>query len=181
VPYTLSGAAVAVVWSFIVQDGGGANVALSALGVPGGSTSFLKDAPTNTIAMVIASTWQSLGVNALLFIVGMQSIPRDPVEAAMLDGASGWTLFRRITWPLLRPITVVVVGLAIVASLKTFDIVWVMTQGGPGRSSETLAVTMYKDAFVGQNYGYGAAFAVLLSVVAGVGSILYLRRQLRTG
>lgn len=178
-PYTLSGATVAVVWSFILQNGGAANTALGTLGLPGGDTSFLATSPGNTIAMIVASSWQSLGVNALLFIVGLQSVPREPVEAAMLDGARGWRMFRYITWPLLRPITTVVVGLAIVASLKTFDIVWVMTQGGPGRSSETLAVGMYRDSFVGQTYGYGAAVAVILCIVAGGASFLYLRRQLR--
>jgi multiple sugar transport system permease protein len=72
----------------------------------------------------------------------------------------------------------VVVGLALVASLKTFDIVWVTTQGGPGRSSETLAITMYKDTFVADEYGYGSAVAIFLTVVSGIISFLYLRHQL---
>lgn len=129
--------------------------------------------------MVIATTWQAVGVNILLFVVGLQSIPPGPIEAARLDGASGWKLFRHVIWPLLAPLTTVVVGLAIVASLKTFDIVWVMTQGGPGRSSETLAVTMYRETFVAQKYGYGSAVAVVICVIAVVASLLYLRRQLR--
>jgi multiple sugar transport system permease protein len=114
----------------------------------------------------------------LLFVVGLQSIPREPIEAARIDGASGWSLFRRVIWPLLTPLTTVVVGLALVASLKTFDVVWVATQGGPGRSSETLAVTMYRDTFVADQYGYGSAVAVMLTVVTGAISVIYLRRQL---
>jgi multiple sugar transport system permease protein len=89
-------------------------------------------------------------------------------------------MFRYIIWPLLRPLTSVVVGLAIVASLKTFDIVWVLTQGGPGRSSETLAVTMYRDTFVANEYGLGSAVAVLLTLIAGFASITYLRTQLNS-
>jgi ABC-type sugar transport system permease subunit len=89
-------------------------------------------------------------------------------------------MFRHMLWPLMRPITTVVLGLALVVSLKTFDIVWTMTQGGPGRSSETLAVTMYRDAFVANDYGYGSTVAVLLLAVTGVASLLYLRRQLRS-
>ncbi|GAB2962765.1 sugar ABC transporter permease [Nonomuraea fastidiosa] len=170
-PYALSGAGLAMVWSPILSHGGIANVLL------GVDTAFLQDAPVNTLAMLAVWTWQQLGVNTLLFVVGLQSIPKEPIEAARLDGASGWRLFRHVIWPLMRPLTAVVVGLALVASLKTFDIVWVLTQGGPGRNSETLAVTMYKETFVASDYGYGSAVAVMLTVVTGLASYLYLRRQ----
>ncbi|TNC17316.1 sugar ABC transporter permease, partial [Georgenia sp. 311] len=125
-----------------------------------------------------AATWQGAGVNGLLFGIGLQSIPKEPIEAARVDGASGWTLFRTMTWPLLTPLTTVVVGLAIVGSLKQFDIIWAMTKGGPGTSSETLALTMYKETFVSNDYGLGAAVAVFLTVVTVAASVLYLRRQL---
>lgn len=172
-PYALSGAGLAMVWSPILSHDGVAN---NLLGV---DTAFLQVAPHNTIAMLLVWTWQQLGVNTLLFVVGLQSIPKEPIEAARLDGAGGWRLFRYVIWPLMRPLTAVVVGLALVASLKTFDIVWVLTQGGPGRNSETLAVTMYKETFVAGDYGYGSAVAVLLTVVTGLASYLYLRRQVR--
>lgn len=180
IPYAVSGAGVAVVWGFILQPHGALNDFLSLLHLPGGHSSLLLFRPVNTIVMIIAATWQGVGVNALLFLVGLQSIPTAPIEAARLDGANGWTMFRHIIWPLLRPLTAVVVGLSIVASLKTFDVVWVLTEGGPGRSSETLAVTMYRDTFVANEYGYGSAVAVLLTLVAGIASIAYLRAQLST-
>ncbi len=172
-PYALSGAGLAMVWSPVLSHDGIANLLL------GVDTAFLQAAPQNTLAMLLVWTWQQLGVNTLLFVVGLQSIPKEPIEAARLDGASGWRLFRHVIWPLMRPLTAVVVGLALVASLKTFDIVWVLTQGGPGRNSETLAVTMYKETFVASEYGYGSAVAVLLTVVTGLASYLYLRRQVR--
>ncbi|HEX4814272.1 MAG TPA: sugar ABC transporter permease [Nonomuraea sp.] len=172
-PYALSGAGLAMVWSPVLSHDGIANLLL------GVDTAFLQEAPENTLAMLAVWTWQQLGVNTLLFVVGLQSIPKEPIEAARLDGASGWRLFRHVIWPLMRPLTAVVVGLALVASLKTFDIVWVLTQGGPGRNSETLAVTMYKETFVASEYGYGSAVAVLLTVVTGFASYLYLRRQVR--
>lgn len=171
-PYALSGAGLAVIWGFILQSGGAANDIL------GTDISLLQEAPWNTLSLIVALTWQQAGVNAVLFLVGLQSIPKEVVEAARLDGAVSWRMFRRITWPLLTPLTTVVVGLSLVASLKTFDIVWVSTQGGPGRSSETLAVTMYRDAFVAAEYGYGAAVAFSLTVVTGLVSFIYLRRQL---
>ncbi len=179
-PYALSGAGLGVIWGFILQDGGAANDVLGALHLPGAHTGFLQHWPYNTISMIVAWTWQQTGVNALLFMVGLQSIPKEPLEAARLDGAGGLRLFRSITWPLLAPLTTVVVGLALVASLKTFDIVWVTTQGGPGRSSETLAVTMYRDAFVSGEYGYGSAVALVLTLTTAAVTLAYLRRQVKT-
>ncbi|HEX6335528.1 MAG TPA: sugar ABC transporter permease [Jiangellaceae bacterium] len=178
IPYAISGVAVGIIWSFVLQTDGALSQALSFLGLPGSDSRWLLDAPLNTFVMIGAAAWQASGVNALLFVIGLQSIPKEPVEAARVDGASGVRLFRSILWPMLRPLTTVVIGLSIVASLKTFDIVWVMTEGGPGRSSETLAVTMYRETFVRTEYGLGAAISVFLTVVTLIASITYLRRQL---
>lgn len=180
-PYALSGVGVGVVFGFILQNGGALSQALAFLHLPGAETRWLSDAPGNTIVMILAAAWQGAGVNALLFTVGLQSIPKEPLEAARIDGATGWTLFRTMIWPLLRPSTTVVIGLAIVNSLKTFDIVQTMTQGGPNRVSETLAVTMYKDTFVNSFYGLGSAVAIFLSVITVAASLIYLRRQLSIG
>jgi len=179
-PYALSGAVVGVLWSFVLRSDGAFNVMLRAMGLEELAKSWLLSPPWNTLAMILAHTWQATGVSVVLFLVGLQAIPRDPIEAARIDGATGWTLFRYITWPLLRPMTVVVIGISLVNSLKTFDVIWVMTQGGPYRSSETLAVTMYRETFVEFKYGYGAAIAVVLSVIVLSLSWLYLRRTLRS-
>ncbi|TDE96069.1 sugar ABC transporter permease [Occultella glacieicola] len=178
IPYALSGVAVGVIWSFVLQTNGALSQALEFFNLPGSELRWLLDAPLNTFVMIGASTWQGAGVNALLFGIGLQSIPKEPLEAARVDGASGFTLFRTMTWPMLAPLTTVVVGLSIVGSLKTFDIIWGMTKGGPGRVSETLALTMYKETFVNNAYGLGAAVALFLTVVTVLASILYLRRQL---
>lgn len=177
-PYAISGIAVGVIFSFILQTGGALTQALEFFGLPFADARWLLDAPLNTFVMILAASWQGAGVNALLFGVGLQSIPKEPVEAALVDGATGWSMFKNITWPMLAPMTTVVVGLSIVGSLKTFDIVWGMTQGGPGRVSETLAITMYKASFMLNDYGLGAAVALLLTVVTVTASLLYLRRQL---
>ncbi|GAB3120539.1 sugar ABC transporter permease [Glaciibacter psychrotolerans] len=177
IPFAISGVAVGVIWSFILQHGGAADQVLAVFGVTD-PPRWLLDAPLNTVVMIAAAAWQGVGVNALLFTVGLQSIPHEPLEAARLDGASGWRMFTAIIWPMLRPLTTVVVGLAIVGSLKQFDIIFAMTRGGPGRSSETLALTMYKDTFNDSDYGLGAAIAILLTIVTVAASVLYLRRQL---
>ncbi len=177
-PYAISGVADGLVWTFILQTDGALTEALTVLGLPGADARWLLDWPLNTIVMIIAATWQGAGVNALLFGIGLQSIPKEPIEAARIDGASGWNMFRYVTWPMLTPLTTVVVGLAIVGSLKTFDIVWAMTKGGPGRASETLALTMFKETFTEYQYGLGAALAVILTIVTVTSALLYLRRQL---
>ena len=179
-PYALSGATVGVLWSFVLRDDGALNAILRVMGLEELTRSWLLSPPWNTFTMILAHTWQATGVSVILFLVGLQAIPRDPIEAARIDGATGWTLFRYITWPLLRPMTVVVVGITLVGSLKTFDLIWVMTQGGPYRSSETLAVSMYRETFVLFRYGYGAAVAVVLSVIVLLLSWVYLRRTPRS-
>lgn len=177
IPYALSGIGVGVIWSFVLGSNGALDQALGAFGIAD-TPRWLVDAPLNTVVMILAASWQGVGVNALLFTIGLQSIPKEPLEAARMDGAGGLRMFRSILWPMLRPLTAVVVGLSIVASLKTFDIVQGMTQGGPGRDSETLALTMYKETFVNSEYGLGSAIAVFLTVVTLVAAILYLREQL---
>lgn len=178
-PYALSGTAIATVWQFMLIRDGALNDMLEVIGLGGLAQSWLLVPPINTWAMIVASTWQSMGVSLLLFLVGLQTIPPDPIEAARLDGAEGWRLFRDMTLPLLRPMTVVIIGISLVNSLKTFDIIWVMTQGGPYRSSETLAVTMYRETFVLFRHGYGAAIAVALSVIVVAISWLYLQRTMK--
>lgn len=178
-PYALSGSATAVVWMFLLRDDGALNAGLAALGLSDLEQGWLLEWPLNTIVMIVASTWQGTGVAVILFLIGLQAIPPSTIEAAKLDGASGARLFWHITLPQLRPITVVVVGISVVNSLKTFDIVWLLSKGGPGTASETLAVSMYRETFTLARYGAGAAIAVVLTaVVVGV-SWVYLRRQLR--
>ena len=177
-PYAVSGVAVGVIWNFILESKGAFGQVLGALGLPGADTGWLLGTPLATVMMIMASAWQGTGVNALLFVVGLQSIPKEPLEAARMDGATGFRLFWHQLLPQLRPITTVVIGLSIVGSLKTFDVVWAMTQGGPGTSTSTLAISMYKETFVLNDYGQGAAVALLLSVVTFAASAIYLRYQL---
>ncbi|GAA3884171.1 sugar ABC transporter permease [Streptomyces lannensis] len=177
-PYAISGAATAVLWKFILTSEGSLNEVLHGIGLDSLSRAWLLEWPQNTIAMIVASTWQATGLNVVLFAIGLRAIPRETVEAAELDGATGWRMFRHITLPELRSVTVVVVGMAIVNSLKAFDLIWVLTQGGPARSSETLALTMYREAFRLFHVGYGSAIALVLSVIVVASSWMYLRRQM---
>ncbi len=179
-PYALSGSATAILWTFVLRSDGALDDVLRTIAPGVTPPGWLLEWPLNTVAMIVASTWQGTGAAVILFLVGLQAIPPDTLEAATLDGARGWRLFRWVTLPQLRPVTVVVVGISIVNSLKTFDIIWLLTRGGPGTASETLALTMYRETFTLSRYGAGAAVAVFLTVVVLAASWIYLRRQVRT-
>jgi ABC-type sugar transport system permease subunit len=180
-PATISAAATGVIWFFVFNpDQGILNGFLRLIGLGGLTQSWLvANPPLNTWAMIGAFTWQGLGPTTVLFLIGLQSIPREPIEAGLIDGATGFRLFWNVTMPLLRPMMAVVVGISLINSFKVFDLIWVMTQGGPYRSSETLAVTMYRESFVSFDVGYGAAVAVVLTLIVFVVSVFYLRSMFR--
>lgn len=178
-PYAISGAATAVIWGFILRSDGALNQAIAFFGLTPPASGWLLEWPSNTIVMILANTWQATGVSVILFLVGLQSIPQETVEAGSLDGARGMRLFWHIVLPQLRPVTIVVIGMSIANSLRVFDLIWLLTKGGPGGVSETLAVTMYRQTFIISDYGYGAAVAVVLAVIVVASSWAYLRRQLK--
>lgn len=177
-PFAISGVATAALWRFILNTDGALNEVLRGVGLDSWAQGWLLEWPQNTLSLIVASTWQATGLNVVLFTIGLRAIPKETVEAAELDGARGWRLFRHITLPQLRAVTVVVIGMAIVNSLKAFDMVWALTQGGPSRSSETLALTMYREAFRLFHVGYGSAIALVLTVIVVASSWVYLRRQM---
>ena len=174
-PYAISATSIAVIWTYMLAPTGVVNEALRTVGLDALTKPWLLMPPWNTITMLMAFTWQTTGTNMILFLVGLQSIPTDLIEAAKLDGANAFQTFRRVILPLLRPITTVVITIAVVNSFKVFDLIWIMTQGGPFRSSETLAVTMYRESFVSFRLGFGASIANFLSLIVILFSIVYLR------
>jgi multiple sugar transport system permease protein len=176
-PATISAAAVGILFSFIFAfDNGALNTILRAFGFEGAR--WLFSSPTNTFSMIAAYTWQSTGLNMMLFLVGLQGLPPEPIEAAKLDGCSGFKLARYIIIPMMMPFIVIATLLAVINGFKVFDQIWVMTQGGPGRSSETLAVTMYREGFILFNQGYSSAIAVIIGIAAMLFSYFYLRSVL---
>jgi len=135
---------------------------------------LITNAKINTFIMIGIWTWQYLGINLILFLVGLETIPQEPIEAARIDGANSWRLFYHIILPLLQPIMLLVVANAVINSIRMFDIPWVMIQGGPGRSSETLAVSLYRESFLLFQMGLGSAIAVVISAFSFLASYRYL-------
>ncbi|GGR26698.1 carbohydrate ABC transporter permease [Deinococcus ruber] len=179
-PYTISGTVAAILFGYVLDsDNGFLNVLLRSVGLSGLTHHWLFEAPQNTWSMIAAYTWQATGTNLMVFLIGLQGLPKEPLEAAKIDGASGWTYTRRMLIPMLSPFITINVLMAAINGFKAFDLIWVMTQGGPARSSETLAVTMYRQSFVLFQQGYGAAIAVIISLIALVFSYGYLRNTFR--
>jgi multiple sugar transport system permease protein len=138
---------------------------------------WLSTAYVNTFVMIASGVWGGLGLNMILFIVGLRSMPSDPIEAAVIDGANALQKYIKVVLPMLDNIFKVVLLMTMVNTFKVFDGIWVLTMGGPFRSSETLALTMYVESFVRNHMGQGAAVAVVLSVVIIFISYLQLKRS----
>lgn len=146
------------------------------IGLDGLVSNWLAIPKVNTFIMIASSMWQGVGLNMMLFIVGLNNIDSSPVEAAIIDGAGRARTYTKVVFPLLKNTFVVVFLMSLVNSFKVFDSIWVMTKGGPYRSSETLALTMYEETFIRNKIGLGSAVAVVLTLVVLVVSYFNLRQ-----
>jgi multiple sugar transport system permease protein/raffinose/stachyose/melibiose transport system permease protein len=177
-PITLSLVVVGQVWIWIYQPNWGLlNSVLEAVGLDGLTRAWLGDPATSLIAVIVAWCWQQTALSLILYLAALTTIPRDLLEAAAIDGATWWQQFRRVIVPLLRPATVVVITLAVINTLKGFDIVFVLTQGGPFHTSDNLAMFMYSETFFRYRVGYGAAIAVALFILAIIVVVIYFRQS----
>lgn len=116
-------------------------------------------------ALIIAYLWKGVGFVAIIYLAGLQGLPEEYDEAARLDGAGRWTIFRRITLPLLSPVTFFVMVITIIGTFQAYDLIAVMTNGGPGIATTTLSWYIYEQAFQASNAGRAAASAMVLFVI----------------
>jgi len=173
IPSTLSPTVAAIFWRRTLASQKGALVSLLDLfGVQ--LQPILTNPQINTFVMIGVWVWQFFGINLILFLVGLETIPQEPVEAAMIDGANPRQTFFRIILPLLKPISMLVIANALINSIRMFDIPWVMIQGGPGRASETLAISLYRESFLLFKMGLGSAIAVVISIMTLLASYRYI-------
>ncbi len=173
IPSTLSPTVAAIVWRRTLSSQMGALPSLLALfGI--NMHPVLTNTHINTFVMIGVWTWQFFGINLILFLVGLETIPREPVEAAMIDGANERQAFLYIIVPLLRPIMLLVIANSLINTIRMFDIPWVMIQGGPGRASETLAISLYRESFLLFKMGLGSAIAVVISILTLIASYRYI-------
>jgi raffinose/stachyose/melibiose transport system permease protein len=184
-PLVLAEVIVATLWSWIYNPTFGLiNTILRNVGLGQFSQFLLANPNLSLFAVLIATNWKYLGFYIVIFIAAIQTIPDELYEAGKIDGASGFQLHRFITLPMLSTTVRTTGVLAIVGSLKFFDLVWVLTEGGPTNGSEVLATYMFKEAFKATDFGYGSALAFALFAVAFVGAMLFIlstQRRSKTG
>jgi raffinose/stachyose/melibiose transport system permease protein len=179
-PYVLSEVITGVIWTFLYRVNGGlVNTILEAI-IPGFEpVSWLGNPDTVMYAIFVTLTWKYFGIYLILFIAGLQNIPAELEEAACIDGATSLQVIRHVILPLLGSTIRLTIYLSIVGSLQVFDLVWVMTGGGPVNASETMATYLYRFGFQRFQLGYGSSVAVVLFIVAFGFSLLYQRYVMR--
>jgi len=156
--------AVALVWKWLYSPLYGLiNWALNAVGLP--TVAWLSDPHWAMPAQIFASWWKGAGYNMVIFLAGLQGIPQIYYEAASIDGASRWQQFRRITLPLLTPTIYFVVVMTFIGSFRVFTQIYIMTEGGPGQATTTMAYYLYSNAFKYFNIGYANVLAIVFFVV----------------
>jgi multiple sugar transport system permease protein len=175
-PWLLPMVASTTVWRWLLdQDSGALNRTLHALHVTAGTTPWLAEPHLALVSVILVNIWVGIPFNMVILYGGLKEIPADLYEAAALDGTGPVSRFRYITWPLLRPVTGVVVVLGFVYTVKVIDIILVLTGGGPANGSLTLAVQSYKLSFENFAFGQGAAASNVLIAVSLVFAVIYLR------
>jgi raffinose/stachyose/melibiose transport system permease protein len=179
-PYVLSEVVTAVLFTMIFSPNQGlANHVTRLIGMGDLGATWLADTDTVMYSLFFVISWKYFGFHTILYLAGRQSIPDELHEAAALDGAGGWNAFRHITLPLLGGTIRISVFLSILGTIQLFDMVWVLTGGGPIRSSETLAVTMFQEGFKRFHVGYASAISMIIFLISLTFGLLYQRFVLR--
>lgn len=160
--YPLMAIAVGIIWRWMYDERGGIiNFALRSGGLIDKPIGFLQDFDWALPSVIFAEIWQILGFYMIILLTGLQSIPQNLYEAARIDGAPAWARFFRITLPMLKPSLFLCVVVGILNSFSSFDLVYIMTNGGPGHATELLITHIYKSAFVQTKFDYAAALTVV--------------------
>ena len=176
-PYVLSEVITAIIWlSLFSPDPERGLINALLILIPGGQAqNFLGDTNAVMVCVFVVLTWKYFGLHMLLDMAGLQNIPREIEEAAMIDGADRWQTVWYVTIPLLRSTLLTSVYLSVLGSLTQFNLIWIMTRGGPVNASEVMATYMYRYAFVRFQLGYGSAVALVMLAICLVFSVAYLR------
>nr|WP_055506862.1 sugar ABC transporter permease [Nonomuraea pusilla] len=176
-PYVLSEVITGVLFSLILSpESGMANQLLRAVGL---ESQWLSDPGSVMYSLFLVMTWKYFGFHMMIYLAGRQNIPEELIEAAKIDGAGPWKVFRHVTLPLLGPTVRISVFLSVIYTIQLFDLVWILTQGGPSHSSETMAVTMMEWGFKRSQVGYASAVSVVMFALSLVFALVYQRLVMR--
>ncbi len=179
-PQVLSTVVIAIVWGWIYNPVFGIlNRGLDSAGLGELSRGWLGDPDVALYAVLIAAMWAETGFVFVVFLAGLQNVSRDLIEAAMLDGANAWQRFRNVTVPQLSNVVNVITALLLIGGFSVFDIVFVMTGGGPANATEVIATYTYKEAFTQNRIGYAATLSLVITAISLVASVVFIRLRER--
>jgi len=175
IPMMISPIVSGTIWRLLFDvDVGPINYVLGAIGFS--TVAWITSTATSLISVAIVDFWQNTPFMMLVLLAGLQSLPNEPYEAALVDGASRWKVFRYITLPMLRPIIAAAILIKLMDAFKTFDVVYILTYGGPGTSSEVLSFTIYSYGFLYLDLGYASALSYILLAIVMLLSTQVIRR-----
>jgi len=181
-PWALPTIVNALMWRWIDNaEYGALNALLTQTGVLHNYQPWLSDSDLAMWMVIIADVWKLTPLVAILLLAGLQSIDREVVEVARVDGAGPWQVFRHILLPLVTPVILILLVLRTMEAFKVFDLIWIMTHGGPANSTQTIAIYAYQTAYQAFDFGRGAALGYLIALVIMVLAAIYLRLLGRTG
>ncbi|MBW6466191.1 MAG: sugar ABC transporter permease [Brevefilum sp.] len=179
-PMVLAMVVSGLIWGWLYHPRGGLiNSVLVGLGIVEKGPGWLSDRDLALWSIIIVAIWRQVGYVMVLYLAGLKSINPEYLEAAKIDGANDWQVFRKVLLPLLMPVSVIVLVISVIDSLRAFDLVSVMTRGGPANSSSVLANYMYIQAFNNYRMGYAASIAVILFLISLVFIFIYLWRVMQ--
>ncbi len=174
-PALLSPLAIGYIWSYMYNPQFGViNTILEFVGLSDWTQDWLGDRRLAIYSVIGANLWQWVAFSMIIYVAGLQSIPRDMYEAADIDGAGAFSRFKNITFPLVAPAFTVNIVVTMIVGLKLFDLIFIMTNGGPGGSTENLAVMLYRQAFALNRMGYANAIALLMFAMILVFSLVQI-------
>ena len=176
-PVLLSQVVIAFLWKYLLNPDpdSGINALLGLVGLGSLQQDWLGNPSLALWSVGFTVVWQYAGYSMVIFLAGLQGVPRELEEAAAIDGAGRWMRFRKVVLPLLAPAVTINLMLSTIGGLKLFDQVFAITGGGPGYSTETLSTLIYKQAFVFGNYGYSTAVALVLAILVAAVSLVQLK------
>jgi multiple sugar transport system permease protein len=176
IPWATPWLVLGILWKWYADGSvGGLNAMLVALGIIDEYQDFLADPTSAMVLTILAAVWRQASFAGILFLAGLQTLPKQLTEAASIDGAGVWSRFTNITIPWLRPVLITVTVLNIIYAFLQFDVIFAMTGGGPGDSTQVLSLLIYRQLFVVTNIGLGSALAVILGIVALIGGLVTVK------
>ncbi len=175
-PQILSPVIIGIVWGWIYNPLFGIlNTFLDSIGLESWSRGWLGDTTWALYAVLAAAIWAQVGFVFVVFLAGLQNVSRDLIEAATLDGANAWRRFWDVTVPQMANVVTVVTALMLIGGFSVFDIIWVMTQGGPANATEVIATYAYSEAFTQNHVGYASTLTLVITVITLIASVIYIR------